>query len=234
MEEDDSVSLTLHTLASIRSLIINAETSVSVISSVLDFLTGLLSRDGSAILHHVLKLLSDLSLSRNELSAQIFESIASNLLRLQNSSDDDSRGRVVAESLAVLASLSERNPISVIVAAAFSRIDGEVFASICLGAPAVSSRMWMLRNAERFCVPSSVIFTLCFGFTKDPYPFIREAALDGLVYVCEAGDFDDHVHAVQGCYARAVELLDDAEDSVRASAVRAVSFFYEIPFWNNC
>ncbi|KAF8059961.1 hypothetical protein N665_1223s0019 [Sinapis alba] len=88
--------------------------------------------------------------------------------------------------------------------------------------------MWMLRNAERFCVPSSVIFTLCFGFTKDPYPFIRKLALDGLVYVCEAGDFDDHVHAVRGCYARAVELLDDAEDSVRASAVRAVSVWGKV------
>lgn len=88
----------------------------------------------------------------------------------------------------------------------------------------MSSRMWMLRNAERFDLPSSVLFTLCFGFTKDPYPCIRRVALDGLVCVCEAGGFD-HARAVQGCYARAVELLDDDEDSVRSSAVRAVSFF---------
>ncbi|KAJ0234006.1 Protein SIEL [Hirschfeldia incana] len=221
-EANDSVSLTLHTLSSVRSLIINAETSVSVISSVFDFLTGLLSRDDSPILHHVLKLLSDLSLSRNELAPQISESILSNLLRLQNSSgaDDENRGRVAAESLAVLASLSERNP------SVATRIDGEVFASICLGAP-VSSRMWIIRNAERFCIPSSVLFTLCFGFTKDPYPLIRKLALDGLVYVCEAGGFD-HVHAVQGCYARAVELLGDAEDSVRSSAVRAVSVWGKV------
>ncbi|KAH0927651.1 hypothetical protein HID58_019907 [Brassica napus] len=210
MEEDDSVSLTLHTLASIRSLIINADTSFSVISSVLDLLTGLLPRDDSPILHHVLKLLSDLSLSRNDLTPQIFDSILSNLLRLQTSA---------AESLAVLASLSERNPTA-------AAIDGEVFASICIGAD-VSSRMWMLRNAERFDLPSSVLFTLCFGFTKDPYPCIRRVALDGLVYVCEAGGFD-HARAVQGCYARAVELLDDDEDSVRSSAVRAVSVWGKV------
>ncbi|KAG5398994.1 hypothetical protein IGI04_020808 [Brassica rapa subsp. trilocularis] len=210
MEEDDSVSLTLHTLASIRSLIINADTPFSVISSVLDFLTGLLPRDDSPILHHVLKLLSDLSLSRNELTPQIFESILSNLLRLQTSA---------AESLAVLASLSERNPTA-------AAIDGEAFATICIGAD-VSSRMWMLRNAERFDLPSSVLFTLCFGFTKDPYPCIRRVALDGLVYVCEAGGFD-HARAVQGCYARAVELLDDDEDSVRSSAVRAVSVWGKV------
>lgn len=93
----------------------------------------------------------------------------------------------------------------------------------------MSPRMWMIRNAERFRVPSSVLFTLFFGFTKDPYPCIREAALDGLVYVCEeAGGFVGHVHAVQGCYARAVELLDDAEDSVRSSAVRAVSVWGKV------
>ncbi|CAN6888019.1 unnamed protein product [Brassica oleracea] len=217
MEEDDSVSLTLHTLASIRSLIINADTPFSAISSVLDFLTGLLPRDDSPILHHVLKLLSDLSLSRNQLTPQIFESILSNLLRLQTSTD--SRGRVAAESLAVLASLSERNPTA-------AAIDGEVFASICIGAD-VSSRMWMLRNAERFDLPSSVLFTLFFGFTKDPYPCIRRVALDGLVCVCEAGGFD-HARAVQGCYARAVELLDDDEDSVRSSAVRAVSVWGKV------
>ncbi|KAL0744125.1 hypothetical protein Bca4012_085638 [Brassica carinata] len=223
MEEDDSVSLTLHTLSSIRSLIINTDTSFSLISSVFDFLTGLLSRDDSAILHHVLKLLSDLSLSRKELAPQIIDSILSNFLRLRNSAADD--GRVAAESLAVLASLSERNP-SAAAAAAFSRIDGEAFASICLGAP-VSSRMWMLGNAERFSVPSSVLFTLFFGFTKDPYPLIRKLALDGLVYVCEAGGFD-HARAVQGCYARAVELVDDDEDSVRSSAVRAVSVWGKV------
>ncbi|KAG2272532.1 hypothetical protein Bca52824_067087 [Brassica carinata] len=205
MEEDDSVSLTLHTLASIRSLIINADTPFSAISSVLDFLTGLLPETTRRFS------------TTNDLTPQIFESILSNLLRLQTSTD--SRGRVAAESLAVLASLSERNPTA-------AAIDGEVFASICIGAD-VSSRMWMLRNAERFDLPSSVLFTLFFGFTKDPYPLIRKLALDGLVYVCEAGGFD-HARAVQGCYARAVELMGDAEDSVRSSAVRAVSVWGKV------
>ncbi|KFK38270.1 hypothetical protein AALP_AA3G092600 [Arabis alpina] len=229
MEEEDSIStesLSLNTLASIRSLIINTDTSVSVITSVFDFLTGLLNRDddSSAILHHVLKLLSDLAFHRKELASQIFDSVLSNLLRLQNSGADVSRGRVAVESLAVLASLSETNCSS--IATAISKIDGEVFASICLGA-SVSSRLWLLRNAERFSVSSSVLFTLFLGFSKDPYPCIRKVALDGLISVCKAGEFD-HLNAVQGCYTRAVELLGDAEDSVRSSAVRAVSVWGKV------
>lgn len=223
MEEDDSISaesVSLDTLASIRSLIINVDTSDSVISSVFEFLTGLLSRGDSAILHlhYVLKLLSDLASQRKELAPQIFDSVLSSLLRPQN---DANHGRVAVESLAVLASLSETNPS---ISTALSKIDGEVFASICLGAP-ISSRLWLLRNAERFNVPSSVLFTLFLGFSKDPYPYIRKLALDGLINICKAGDFD-HTHAVQGCYTRAVELLSDAEDSIRSSAVRAVSFFF--------
>ncbi|XP_019092542.1 PREDICTED: protein SIEL-like [Camelina sativa] len=222
MEEDDSnsisaESISLDTLASIRSLIINADTSDSIISSVFDFLTGLLSRGDSPILHHILKLLSDLAFRRKELAPQIFDSVLSNLLRLQNSA-------AAVESLAVLASLSERYPS--IAATANSKIDGEVFASICLGAP-ISSRLWLLRNAERFNVPSSVLFTLFLGFTKDPYPYIRKLALDGLISVCKAGDLN-HAHAVEGCYTRAVELLGDAEDSVRSSAVRAVSVWGKV------
>ncbi|KAL1193805.1 Protein SIEL [Cardamine amara subsp. amara] len=227
MEEDDSISaesLSLDTLASIRSLIINADTSDSVISSVFDFLTGLLSRGDSEILHHVLKLLSDLAFQRKELAPRIFDSVLSSLLRPQNNAAADaSHGRVAVESLAVLASLSETNPS---IATALSKIDGEVFASICLGAP-LSSRLWLLRNAERFYVPSSVLFTLCLGFSKDPYPYIRKVALDGLISICKVGDFD-HAHAVQGCYSRAVELLSDAEDSVRSSAVRAVSMWGKV------
>ncbi|CAD5322453.1 unnamed protein product [Arabidopsis thaliana] len=223
---NDSISpesISLDTLASIRSLIINADTSDSVISSVFDFLTGLLSRGDSAILHHVLKLLSDLSFRRKELAPQIFDSILSNLLRLHNAAAEASHGRAAVESLAVLASLSERNPS---IYTALYKIDAEVFASICLGAP-ISSRLWLLRNAERFKVPSSVLFTLFLGFSKDPYPYIRKVALDGLINICNAGDFN-HAHAVEGCYTRAVELLSDAEDIVRSSAVRAVSVWGKV------
>ncbi|CAN8270006.1 unnamed protein product [Cochlearia groenlandica] len=220
MEEDDSISdesISLDTLASVRSLIINANTSDSMISSVFDFLTSLLSRDDSAILHHVLKLLTDLALQRKELAPLVFESVLTSLLRPQNSAAvEASHGRFAVESLAVLASISETIP-------RISKIDGEVFASICLEAP-VSFRMWLLRNAERFNVSPSVLFTLCLGFSKDPYPYIRKAALDGLITVCVAGDFD-HANAIEGCYTRAVELLADAEDSVRSSAVRAVSMW---------
>jgi integrator complex subunit 4 len=68
---------------------------------------------------------------------------------------------------------------------------------------------------------------LFLGFSKDPYPYIRKVALDGLINICNAGDFN-HTHAVEGCYTRAVELLSDAEDSVRSSAVRAVSVWGKV------
>lgn len=79
----------------------------------------------------------------------------------------------------------------------------------------------MLRNASKFRVRLSVLLTVFLGFTKDPFPYIREAALDGLVM------WNDNVGVenrslVECCYFRAVELLFDAEDSVRRSAVTAV------------
>ncbi|KAJ8564461.1 hypothetical protein K7X08_000921 [Anisodus acutangulus] len=60
------------------------------------------------------------------------------------------------------------------------------------------------------------------GFTKDPYPDIRNVALDGLADLCECVVVEDE-GIIQSCYFRAVELLFDSEDSVRCSAVRAVS-----------
>ncbi|XP_010553124.1 PREDICTED: protein SIEL [Tarenaya hassleriana] len=212
MEEDAIIfteTASYQTLVSIRALIINPHTSDSVISSVFEFLTRLLSLGGdSAVVRHVLKLLSDLASRRQDFAPRVFDSVRSNLLRLPT-----------AESLSVLVSISERIPS---LGPALSEIDGEVFASICLGQQPVSDRLWLGRNAERFNVPSSLLLTMFLGFTKDPYPLIRKAALDGLANLCKTGDIDQG-HAVEGCYSRATELLGDAEDSVRASAVCAVA-----------
>lgn len=94
--------------------------------------------------------------------------------------------------------------------------------SLCFG-PSVTSRLWLLRNAGRFGVQSHMLFTVFFGFTKDPYPYVREAALNGLTGLCRAGVVFDDLGAIEGCFFRAVELLQDMEDCVRHAAVPAVS-----------
>ncbi|KAG6437044.1 hypothetical protein SASPL_101951 [Salvia splendens] len=59
-------------------------------------------------------------------------------------------------------------------------------------------------------------------FTMDPYPYIREAALDGLVMVLNDGVVVEDRSLVGGCYFRPAELLFDADISVRRAAVSAL------------
>lgn len=66
-----------------------------------------------------------------------------------------------------------------------------------------------------------MLLAVFLGFTKDPFPYIREAALNGLV-ICNDSVVVEDRSLVECCYFRAVELLFDAEDSVRRSAVRTV------------
>lgn len=61
------------------------------------------------------------------------------------------------------------------------------------------------------------------GFTKDPYPLVRKVALDGLVGLSKSSVIED-CGVIEGCYSRAVDLLGDAEDSVRCAAVHAVRY----------
>lgn len=67
-----------------------------------------------------------------------------------------------------------------------------------------------------------MLVTVLLGFTKDPYPYVREAALDGLVLLRRSGFVVENLSLVGGCYFRAVELLFDNEGSVRRAAVCAV------------
>lgn len=66
-----------------------------------------------------------------------------------------------------------------------------------------------------------MLITVLLGFTKDSYPLTRKAALDDLACLSKVVAVEDQ-SLVQCCYFRATELLFDAEDSVRCSAVRAV------------
>jgi integrator complex subunit 4 len=88
----------------------------------------------------------------------------------------------------------------------------------------------MLKNAGHlFKVRPALLFTVLLGFTKDPYPYVRAASLEGLVGLSERGDFND-VSMVKGCYQRALQLLTDMEDCVRLSAVRVVRSSLSL-FW---
>lgn len=194
----------LQTLASVRSLITNPNTSNSTLSSLLETLIRSLqlqlSDSNSLTRHHELTLLADLSLRHPRFSPLISNSLRSNSLLLSSSSPC-----LTAATLAVNS----------------DHIDDRFFVSLCF-APSVSVRLWLLRNAERFNIRPHLWFTVCLGFTKDPYPYVREAALDGLVCLSKRGVFED-VDLIQGCYCRAVELLRDHEDWVRCAAVRVVN-----------
>ncbi|XP_073289207.1 protein SIEL [Primulina huaijiensis] len=99
--------------------------------------------------------------------------------------------------------------------------DESLFLSLCFW-PCVKTRRWVAKNVGAFlCVRPSVLLTVLLGITKDPYPCVREAALDGLVSLSNCVAVDDKSLS-ECCYFRATELLFDAQKSVRCSAVRAV------------
>ncbi|TYI33393.1 hypothetical protein ES332_A04G129900v1 [Gossypium tomentosum] len=202
---DNNQPLSFQALASLRSLIINPATPDSTLSSVLDALTRSLQLNRDPVfLHHAVKLLSDLASHRPHLSP-----FALDLLR-SDSLFSSASPRLVGESLSVLLSLASIG----------NDMDAARFVSLCLG-PSVSVRQCLLRNAEKLVFRESVLLAVFLGFTRDPYPYVRKEALDGLVKLCKNGDFDDR-DVIEGCYCRAVELLRDAENYVRSAAVRAV------------
>ncbi|XP_052728971.1 protein SIEL isoform X2 [Vigna angularis] len=102
-------------------------------------------------------------------------------------------------------------------------LDDARFTSLCFGA-SVPARAWMLRNAgSSFEVRPGLLLAVLLGFTKDPYPYVRDAALEGLVRFIERGGELKDVGLVDACYRRAVQLLRDFDPCVRYSAVRVVA-----------
>ncbi|KAK4800074.1 hypothetical protein SAY86_025439 [Trapa natans] len=198
-------TLTRHTLTSLRSLIINPSSPVSLINSILETLTRhlRLSRD-SLILHHILSLLAELAHRSPDRSAVIFQAVRSFSLSTESPP-------LAAESLDTLASISENEEIC----------DGSFFVSLCFDS-LPPSRLWLLKNAGRFRVRPYLLFTVFLGFTRDPYPYVRKAALDGLISLSRSGAIEDH-SLIKGCYHRAVELSGDSEACVRVAAVQTVS-----------
>uniref|UniRef100_A0A803QFE6 Integrator complex subunit 4/Protein SIEL C-terminal Ig-like domain-containing protein n=1 Tax=Cannabis sativa TaxID=3483 RepID=A0A803QFE6_CANSA len=205
--------LSSQSLSRIRALILSPSTPHSTITSIFQTLARSLElyRD-SVILHQTLKLLSDLSSHRPQFSRLVFDSVRSCSLLSSASA------HIAAQALDVVVSIAERDPASV---PAVNELDDDgFFPSLCFR-PSLSVRLWLLRNAERFRVRPHISLTLFLGFTKDPYPCVRRAALDGLVRLSESNVIEDE-DMVRGCYNRAVDLLRDMEDSVRSAAVRAV------------
>ncbi|XP_047159467.1 protein SIEL-like isoform X1 [Vigna umbellata] len=102
-------------------------------------------------------------------------------------------------------------------------LDDARFTSLCFCA-SVSARAWMLRNAgSSFKVRPGLLLAVLLGFTKDPYPYVTDAALEGLVRFIERGGELKDVGLVDACYRRAVQLLRDFDPCVRYSAVRVVA-----------
>ncbi|KAK7339973.1 hypothetical protein VNO77_20663 [Canavalia gladiata] len=187
--------LSLHTLSSMRSLIINPSTPERTVSSILETLTR-----SSQLTHHTVKLLSDLATHHPSVSQLALDS----LLR---ATESPTRPAVEA-----IASLSEPSRLE---------LEDGLFMSLCFGG-SVAGRLWMLRNAGwRVGVRPALLVAVLLGFTKDPYPYVRAASLEGLVGLSERGEFHE-LSLVEGCYRRAVQLLCDMEDCVRFSAVRLV------------
>eukprot|EP00257_Ricinus_communis_P027044 XP_025014458.1 protein SIEL isoform X4 [Ricinus communis] len=189
-------------LTSVRSLIVNPHTSNSTISLILEALTRSLNLTTHSLTRQrTLKLLTDVASRRPYLSSLIFQSIHSITLDF--------------ESLAALCSISELNKNLKV------ELVDRLFISMCFDAPACE-RLRLLRNGERLGVGVHVLLTVFLGFSKDPYPYVRKEALNGLVSLCKYGVFEDK-SVIEGCYRRGVELLKDADDCVRSAAVNLVS-----------
>ncbi|XP_045798541.1 protein SIEL-like [Trifolium pratense] len=199
LQSNSEQPLTLHTLSSIRSLLINPSTPKPTLSSILQTLTR-----SSQLTHHTLNLLTDLAIHHPSFSQLALDSLLT---------ATESPTRLAVDSLASISELSFPD--------SFELDDGR-FVSLCFG-PSIPGRIWMLKNAGYlFKVRPALLFTVLLGFTKDPYPYVRAASLEGLVGLSERGDFND-VSMVKGCYQRALQLLTDMEDCVRISAVRVVA-----------
>ncbi|GMP51385.1 hypothetical protein CsSME_00017636 [Camellia sinensis var. sinensis] len=214
LNEPTDASTSLQALSLARSLILNPSTSDSTISSLLQTLSLSLQPDRDPLsLRHTLSLLSDLAAHRRHLSQSIFQTVHSFSLLCNPTST-----RTLAASLSVLASIAESNQT---LASDLSELSESLFLKLCFF-PSVSVRHWLLLNAERFWIRPPLLLTVFLGFTKDPYPYVRRVALDGLFGLCKSIVVEDCT-LVESCYCRGVELLSDMEDCVRSSAVRAVA-----------
>ncbi|GKA87432.1 protein SIEL, partial [Tanacetum coccineum] len=180
-----------------RSLIVNPLTSDQTISSIIQTLETL-SKNPQYYLLTVITLLYEISATRPHFTPNI---------------------------TTILHSLSVHRPtippraaaLALSLVPTFSNMTEGLFLSLCFS-QCVSVRQRLLTNANKFDVQPSILLTMLLGFTKDPYPFVRKAALDGLIGLCKCIVVEDR-GMVEGCYLRGVEMLGDTYECVRWSAV---------------
>lgn len=202
----DGATVSLRTLSSIRSLILNHTTTDITISAVLQTLTTALVLSLHPQTHlHILSLLSDAFLCRNDLPSSAVSAPSTSLISSPST-------RIAAAALSLLLSIPAFD---------FDSFDDAVLVSVCFR-PCVPVRVWFLNNAVGLKIRPNLLVTVFLGFTKDPYPNVRQAAVIGLTRVSESGVVVEDSDVVEACYFSAVELLRDQEDYVRKAAVRAV------------
>nr|XP_043611139.1 protein SIEL [Erigeron canadensis] len=190
-----------------NSLILNPSTSIPTLSSILQTLTQTLNQTLPIQFHVIIiSLLSRLSITHPNFTSSITTTLNSLLTRPTLSP------RATSLALSTLVSLTDKPEI-------LDMSEG-VFLSLCFGS-SVSVRHKMMLNVEKFGVRPSVLVTVLLGFSKDPFPYVRKAALDGLVWLCKCRRVVDF-RLVESCYLRGVELLFDSEECVRCSAVKMV------------
>ncbi|KAG9134129.1 hypothetical protein Leryth_004806 [Lithospermum erythrorhizon] len=209
-ENDNGISASVNPQAQAiaLSLITNPYTCTKTLTSIFQTLTSRSELPGSITHPHILALLSALVRHHPDFRGQVCSIICSHYVL------PSTPIRLLIDALSILFAINDGDSCVI--------VDESLFLSLCFRPCKASLRKWLLQNAFKFSVRPSVLLTVMLGFTKDPYPQTRKAALDGLILLCDCVEIEDSC-LVEGCYSRAVELLFDSEDYVRCSAVRAVS-----------
>ncbi|KVI03287.1 Armadillo-like helical [Cynara cardunculus var. scolymus] len=204
-----------------RSLILNPSTSDQTISSILQILETLSTAtiNPKFDLLNFITLLCEISIVHRHFSPTVTTILRSLCLHCPSIPP-----RAAGLALSTLVSIAPASASD--LGPAFSE---GLFLSLCFG-PCVPVRQRLLMDAEKFRVRPSVLLTVLLGFTKDPYPYVRKAALDGLIDFCKWIVVNDHL-MVEGCYLRAVELLFDTEECL-CSMVRDMSKKVRIEAFN--
>ncbi|KAI3839356.1 hypothetical protein MKX03_005872 [Papaver bracteatum] len=212
-------NLSIQSLSSIRSLIINPSTSKQIISAIIKTLTQYLQQEQEQTLenqnqiqNHYLKLLCDIATHHPDFTRIVFNTV----LSFAFSSFVNSKFKV--ESLSVLLTIAERDENLI---SSVNEFDENVIIQLCFDS-SVSVRYWVLKNLFRFGIRDEILFGVLLGFVNDPYPYVRRIALDGLVRLSKSVvEFKNGGLIAQG-YDQAVDLFVDRNDCVRAAAIRVV------------
>ncbi|KAI3910818.1 hypothetical protein MKW92_009833 [Papaver armeniacum] len=210
-------NLSIQSLSSIRSLIINPSTSKHIISVVFKTLTQYLQQEQEQTLenqnqNHYLKLLCDIATNHHEFTRNVFDTARS----FAFGSSVNSQFKV--ESLSVLLTIAEHDENLVY---AITEFDENVIIELCFDS-SVSVRYWIFKNLFRFRIRDEILLGVLLGFVNDPYPYVRRISLDGLVRLSKSVvGFKNGGLIVEG-YDRAVDLFVDRNDCVRAAAIGVV------------